>query len=191
MEGVAVPGPRLCFGPELPRNSRAAWSGRLPLNEICISFWMQLIFLFICITVIIFLDLKCPRDRQVRSEFRHSTAVDHPFFNNVRFDFVTLFAQLWLNVFCLRSQNELKNFHSALQISQWNDVNLLWEFSLTYNGLNDILISSNGLYFIFSFICQSWHMLEMLSLEAGTFYVQVSYTNKLGGVQKPSFLGII
>ena len=142
-------------------------------------------------TVIIFLDLKCPRDRQVRSEFRHSTAVDHPFFNNVRFDFVTLFAQLWLNVFCLRSQNELKNFHSALQISQWNDVNLLWEFSLTYNRLNDILISSNGLYFIFSFICQSWHMLEMLSLEAGAFYVQVSYTNKLGGVQKPSFLGII
>ena len=69
-------------------------------------------------TVIIFLDLKCPRDRQVRSEFRHSTGVDYPFFNNVRFDFVTLFAQLWLNVFCLRSQNELKNFHSALQISQ-------------------------------------------------------------------------
>jgi len=34
-------------------------------------------------------------------------------------------------------------------------------------------------------------MLEMLSLEAGAFYVQVSYTNKLGGVQKPSFLGII
>ena len=53
MEGVAVPGPRLCFGPELPRNSRAAWSGRLPLNEICISFWMQLIFLFICIFFII------------------------------------------------------------------------------------------------------------------------------------------
>ena len=22
--------------------------------------------------------MKCPRDRQVRSEFRHSTAVDHP-----------------------------------------------------------------------------------------------------------------
>ena len=57
-------------------------------------------------------------DRQVRSEFRHSTAVDHPFFNNIRFDFVTLIAQLWLNVFCLRSQNELKDFHSALQISQ-------------------------------------------------------------------------
>ena len=36
-----------------------------------------------------------------------------------------------------------------------------------------------------------WHMLEMLSLEAGAFYVQVSYTNKQGGVQKPSFLGII
>ena len=142
-------------------------------------------------TVIIFLDLKCPRDRQVRSEFRDSTAVNHAFFNGVCFDFVTLFAQLWLNVFCLRSQNELKNFHSALQISQWNDVNLLWEFSLTYNGLNDILISSNGLYFIFYFICQSWHMLEMLSLEVGAFYVQVSYTNKLGGVRKPLFLGII
>ena len=99
--------------------------------------------------------------------------------------FVTLFAQLWLNVFCLRSQNELKNFHSALQISQWSNVNLLWEFSLTYNGLNDILISSNGLYFIFYFICQSWHMLEMLSLEAGAFYVQVSYTNKLGGFKSP------
>ena len=115
------------------------------------------------------MDLKCPQDRQVRSEFRHSTGVDHPFFNNVRFDFVTLFAQLWLNVFCLRSQNELKNFHSALQISQWNDVNLLWEFSLTYNGLNDILISSNGLYFIFYFICQSYW---------------------LEGVWKPSFLAV-
>ena len=47
-----------------------------------------------------------------------------------------------------------------------------------------------GCILYFLFFCQSWHMLEMLSLEAGAFYVQVSYTNKLGGVQKPSFLGI-
>ena len=138
---------------------------RMQKTKIC----LQIVLTIEKATVIIFLDLKCPRDRQVRSEFRHSTGVDHPFFNNVRFDFVTLFAQLWLNVFCLRSQNELKNFHSALQISQWSNVNLLWEFSLTYNGLNDILILSNGLYFIFYFICQSWHMLEMLSLKAGAF----------------------
>ena len=28
-------------------------------------------------------------------------------------------------------------------------------------------------------------MLEMLSLEAGAFYIQVSYTNKLGGFKSP------
>ena len=107
------------------------------------------------------------------------------------FDFVALFAQLWLNVFCLRSQNELKNFHSALQLqtSQWSNVNLWWEFSLTYNGLNDTLISLNGLYFIFYLpkLTHAW--------KAVTRSRRILSTSKLykqtRGVRKPSFLGIL
>ena len=115
-------------------------------------------------------NVKCPRDRQVQCKFRCSTAIDHPFFTDVRFNFVMPFAQLWLNVFCLRSQNELKIFHSALQISQWSNVNLLWEFSLTYNGLNDTLISLNGCYFYFILFVKVAQVFLLIRRQCSTFW---------------------
>ena len=78
---------------------------------------MKAMLLFLQCTVIIFGGLEMP-PRSPSAKRVQAFDGRKSFFNNVRFDFVTLFAQLWLKVFCLRSQNKLKNFHSALQISQ-------------------------------------------------------------------------
>ena len=75
-------------------------------------------------------------------------------------------------------------FQSALQMSKANTVNLLSEFTETYNGLNDILKSLYKWCFIFYFNFQSRRNLEMSPLEVSVLSIQDSCVNKLGGIER-------
>ena len=78
---------------------------------------------------------------------------------------------LWLNVFWSRTLKDTEIFHSALQISSSNDVNLLQKFSQTYNGLTDALISSYQCYLYFILIFKLQPILKCRKCnEAKSYY---------------------